>query len=423
MSIRKSTVAIAAAIAAIGALIASFAASAAPRPAKSASAASILGSPHKAKGSPYVFAMVNLEGGPVAFNEAQQGAQAAASYVNNYMDGINGHPIKIVECSDNTLTPATSASCANQLVGDHPLLVLGGADIGAAGAFPIWQSHHLAYIGGSSFTPVESNAPNAVIFSSLNVADNAAALYYGDKTLGIKKVSIIEANDAQGLATGKLLESVAKGLGMSDTLVPLSDTASASDYAAAAATAEAGKPGLIYVEAPANCSEMVAAIGQSGYSGKIAGIDPCAAPPAIKAEGSASNGLFYASPFVALDSTLPAFAHQIALTKAILAKYAPSNIIADAPMFEDFGAIMNIEAVLPTIKGKLTEASILKAFRKPGQHTNWLAHPYDCSTHLVPAQSAVCEPYQQIFGVKNGAIVTVDSAWQNGAKYYNPKVD
>jgi branched-chain amino acid transport system substrate-binding protein len=385
------------------------------------SASSVLGSPQKATGKPYVFAMINLEGGPVTFNEAQQGAQAAIDYVNDYKDGINGHPIKLVECSDNTLTPATSQTCANQLVADNPLLVLGAADIGSAGSFPVWQAHHLAYIGGSSFTPVESNAPNSVIFSSLNVADNAGALYYASHTLGIKSVGIIEANDAQGLATGKLLDSVAKGLGMTDKLIPLSDTASASDYSAAAAEAESISPGLIYVEAPANCQEEVAAIGQSGYTGKIAGIDPCASPPAIAAEGSAGNGLFYASPFVGFDqANTKQWGPEIKLTEAVLAKFAPKNIILDAPALEDFGAVMNIRATLPTIKGKLNEASILAAFRKPGSHANWLSHPYDCATHLVPSQSAVCEPWQQVFQVKNGKVVTLSSVWQDGAKYYTP---
>ena len=99
-------------------------------------ASSPFGKPHKATGKPYVFVMVNLEGGPVQFNEAQQGAQAAIDYVNAYKDGINNHPIVLKECSDTTLTPATSATCANQLVADNPVLVLGGADIGSAGLVP-----------------------------------------------------------------------------------------------------------------------------------------------------------------------------------------------------------------------------------------------------------------------------------------------
>ena len=203
MHIRKRWVARLGVVAAAGGLLATVGLGAQP-----ASASSPFGTPHKASGKPYIFAMVNLEGGPVQFNEAQQGAQAAIDYVNTYKDGINSHPIVLKECSDTTLTPATSATCANQLVADNPVLVLGGADIGSAGSFPVWQSHNLAYVGGSSFTPVESNAKNAVIFSSLNVADNAGAMATTRAhTLGVKSVSMIEANDAQGLATGTLLEA------------------------------------------------------------------------------------------------------------------------------------------------------------------------------------------------------------------------
>jgi len=384
------------------------------------SASSILGTPHKATGKPIVLGMIDLIGAPVSFPEAYQGAEAAIDYVNNYEDGINGRPLKLDECSNTTLAPPASATCANTLLADNPTMILGAADTGAAGAFPIWESHHLAYVGGAPFTPVESNAPNAEIFASLNVADNAGALAYASQTLHIKSVSIIEADDAQGLATGAILDSVAKSLGMADHDVPLSDSATTSDFAAAAASAESTSPGLIYVEAPTLCPQTVNALAQTGYKGKIAGIDPCASPPAIQAMGANGNGLFFATPFVSFSkANTKQWGHEIKLTEAVLAKYEP-KITLDAPALEDFGAIMNIRAVLPKIKGKLNEKSILAAFRKPGNHPNWLAHPYDCATHLVPSQKAVCEPYQQIFQVKNGKVVTLASQWQDGAKYYTP---
>ncbi|HEX4094868.1 MAG TPA: hypothetical protein VHZ33_39640, partial [Trebonia sp.] len=60
-----------------------------------AAAAGGLGTPHKATGTPYVFGMINDETGAVTFPEARQGSIAAADYVNNYLNGINGHPIQI----------------------------------------------------------------------------------------------------------------------------------------------------------------------------------------------------------------------------------------------------------------------------------------------------------------------------------------
>ena len=56
-----------------------------------------LGTPHKATGSPYVFGVINLESGPVTFPEVREAEQAGVDYVNNYLNGINGHPIKLAD--------------------------------------------------------------------------------------------------------------------------------------------------------------------------------------------------------------------------------------------------------------------------------------------------------------------------------------
>ena len=81
--------------------------SAAPSPAS-------LGTPHKATGSPYTFGVINLESGPVTFPEVREAEQAGVDYVNNYLNGINGHPIQLATCvSDGQ--PATSTNCANQI--------------------------------------------------------------------------------------------------------------------------------------------------------------------------------------------------------------------------------------------------------------------------------------------------------------------
>src|ERR1700728_3337538 len=132
---RARPVAVLAAIAACGLLAAgcgssgssgSSSASSAPATASapgSTSSAS-LGTPHPATGSPVVFGLLNLLSGPVTFPEVSEGEQAAAQYVNTYLGGINGHPIKIDVCATDG-TPATSARCANQLLNDHPVAILG----------------------------------------------------------------------------------------------------------------------------------------------------------------------------------------------------------------------------------------------------------------------------------------------------------
>jgi branched-chain amino acid transport system substrate-binding protein len=326
-----------------------------------ASSTSIFGKKDPATKSSVTFAMIDLVGGPVAFPQAEQGAQAAIDYANEYKGGLDGHKIVLATCANATLTAATSQNCANQLLTKKPFLILGAADTGAAGAFPIWEAHHLVYIGGSPFTPVESNAPNSAIFAGFSGPDNIAAMQYASKDLKAKSVAIIEAD-----------------------------------------------------ETPSDCPQVILAVKQTGYSGKIGGIGPCTSPPAIKAMGSAGNGLFTPSPFIDFDQVkTKKYGAEIKLTEAIISKWAPKSIALDSNALAPFGAIMNLEAILPTIKGKVTGASILKAFETGSNHSNWLGYPYTCNRKNAAGKS-ICEAYNVMEKVENGNLVTL-SGWINGA--------
>ena len=83
-----------------------------------------------------MFGLLNLVSGPVTFPEVSEAEQAAVSYINEYLGGIGGHPIKIVTCATDG-QPSTSARCANQMLNEQPVAILGGADTGAPGAFPV----------------------------------------------------------------------------------------------------------------------------------------------------------------------------------------------------------------------------------------------------------------------------------------------
>src|SRR3954462_9507128 len=132
-----------------------------------------LGTENKATDTPITVGLLNLESGPVTFPEYSAAAKAAVNYINDYKGGIGGHPVKLDVCATGG-QPATSARCAGQVVDKKPAFILGGADIGGPGSFPIYQKAKLAYVGGIPFTPVESNAPNSVQFISISIGDNLA---------------------------------------------------------------------------------------------------------------------------------------------------------------------------------------------------------------------------------------------------------
>src|SRR5579862_4218371 len=374
--------------------------------------ADAFGTPNKATGTPYVFGMINDETGAVTFPESRQGAIAAVNYVNNYLGGINGHPIQIDECTGDG-TPATAARCANQLVAAHPLAILGAADVGAPASIPIYAHANLAYLGGIPFTPVPETASNSIQFWSVSVGDNAAAAVYAGKTLGLKSVAIIYFSNAQGESLLPQITPVFKAAGVTTIKdIPLSPTS--PDPSPQAALVESSGAQLAYVDVPNGCGNVLKALKTVGFTGKIMGIDPCGAPPVIAAAAGGAQGMYIASPFLLQSGT----SHDAQLFEAAMAKWAAPGTLIDSISTAGFATVMNVQQVLSTVSGSLTTASILAAF-KAGTHQNFLSHPYTCNGQALKGAAAICNDYYLMNQIQNGVLTQPNSTdWVTSAGFF-----
>jgi branched-chain amino acid transport system substrate-binding protein len=372
----------------------------------------VFGTPKKATGTPYVFGMINDETGAVTFPEARQGAIAAVDYVNNYLNGINGHPIVIDECTGDG-TPATAARCANQLVAAHPLAILGAADVGAPASIPIYEHANLAYLGGIPFTPVPETAPDSIQFWSVSVGDNAAAAVYAGRTLGIKSVALIYFSNAQGESLLPQITPVFKAAGVTTIHdIPLSPTS--PDPSPQAALVESSGAQLAYVDVPNGCGNVLKALKSVGFTGKIMGIDPCGAPPVIAAAAGGANGMYIASPFMLQSGS----SQQAQLFQAAMKKWAAPGTLIDSISTAGFATVMNVQQVLSTISGSLTTATILAAF-KTGTHQNFLSHPYTCNGQALKGAAAICNDYYLMNQIQNGVLTQPDPTdWVTSAGYF-----
>jgi branched-chain amino acid transport system substrate-binding protein len=377
---------------------------------------SSFGTAKKATGTPYVFGMINDETGAVTFPEARQGAIAAVNYVNNYLDGINGHPIQINECTGDG-TPATAARCANQLAAAHPLAILGAADVGAPASIPIYAHANLAYLGGIPFTPVPETAPNSIQFWSVSVGDNAAAAVYAGKTLGVKSVAIVYFSNAQGESLLPQITPVFKAAGVTTIKdIPLSPTS--PDPSPQAALIESSGAQLAYVDVPNGCGNVLKALKSVGYSGKIMGIDPCGAPPVIAAAAGGAQGMYIASPFMLQSGSNS----QAQLYTAAMKKWAAPGTLIDSISTAGFATVMNVQQVLSKISGTPTTASILAAF-KTGTHDNFLSHPYTCNGEALKGAAAICNDNYLMNQIENGVITQPSSTDWVTSKGYFPGIN
>src|SRR3984893_5442971 len=376
-----------------------------------AASSSVFGTAKKATGTPYVFGMINDETGPVTFPEARQGAIAAENYVNNYLGGINGHPIVIDACTGDG-TPATAARCANQLVAAHPLAILGAADAGAPASIPIYQHANLAYLGGIPFTPVPETATNSIQFWSVSVGDNAAAAVYAGKTLGLKSVALIYFSNPQGESLLPQITPVFKAAGVTTIKdIPLSPPS--PDPSPQAALVESSGAQLAYVDVPNGCGNVLKALKAVGFSGKIMGIDPCGAPPVIAAAAGGANGMYIASPFMLQSGS----SQQAQLFQAAMKKWAAPGTLIDSISTAGFATVMNVQQMLSTISGTPTTASILAAFRS-GTHQNFLSHPYTCNGQAMKGAPAICNDYYLMNQVENGVVTQPNATWVTSKGYF-----
>ncbi len=381
-----------------------------------AAGTSAFGTPKKATGTPYVFGMINDETGAVTFPEARQGSIAAADYVNNYLGGINGHPIKIDSCIGDG-TPATAARCANQLVAAHPVAILGAADVGGPASIPIYQHANLAYLGGIPFTPVPETAPNSIQFWSVSVGDNAAAAVYAGKTLGVKSAALIYFSNAQGKSIVPQITPVFKAAGVTTVKnIPLSPTS--PDPAPQAALVESSGAQLAYVDVPNGCGNVLKALKSVGYTGKIIGIDPCGAPPVLQASAGGANGMYIASPFLLQSGS----SSQAKLFMAAMKKWAAPGTLTDSISTAGFATVMNVQQVLSKISGTPTTTSILAAF-KSGTHQNFLSHPYTCNGQALKGAPAICNDYYLMNQVKGTTITQPSSTDWVTSKGYFPGIN
>lgn len=371
------------------------------------------GTPKKATGSPYVFGMINDETGSVTFPEARQGAIAAAQYVNNYLGGINGHPIVIDNCIGDG-TPATAARCANELVAKHPIAILGAADVGAPASIPIYAHANLAYIGGIPFTPVPFVSPNSVQFWSVSVGDNAAAAVYAGKQLGVKSVAIMYFSNPQGESLLPQIVPVFKAAGVTSIKkVPLSPTS--PDPSPQAALIESSGADLAYIDVPNGCGNVLKSLKSVGYTAKLMGIDPCGAPPVIQAASGGAENMYIASPFLLQTGT----SQQAQLYQAALKRWAAPGTLIDSISTAGFATVMNVQAALSKISGTPTTKSILAAFKTGSNHPNFLSHPYTCNGQQMTGAPAICNDYFLMNQVKNGQVTQPNSNdWVTSKGYY-----
>lgn len=198
-----------------------------------------------ASGDPIYIGYVNQEGGTPAFPEASNGARSAVWLINNFLGGIGGRPIELVECF--VTKEEDGQKCAQEMLAndDVQVVVTGAMFNGTAPLLDGLKDKKPVILGNPTTTP-EFLATDAYAFTpgSPGVVQGMsvfAANYLGElEGKEIKKAAVVyNDNPAGTIAFTALTKPVLESLGLEVTGVPVADTAGTSEMATAIQSAGA----------------------------------------------------------------------------------------------------------------------------------------------------------------------------------------
>jgi branched-chain amino acid transport system substrate-binding protein len=352
-----------------------------------------------ANGTPITVGFLNQEKGAVAFPDFGSGARVARDYLNSELGGIAGHPLRFVECQTDG-SPETSIDCANRFAEQHVAAVLEGIDFGSDATIPVLKSAGIPLVGHTAFGTAQSIAPNAFFFGAALPAYGVAPLEVMKDQLHAKSAVYLGSDTPliHGFVQGAIAPA-AKKAGIA--LTPIYYPATNPSFASTLTSALAKKPDVIFTTAPdPDCIGIVKAAATLAYGGKLfAG--SCSA--FIAADGKTSEGVYSSSDLwvpEAADQAPAAKAQQIATYVAQMKAHAPKYVAGFAQ--DTFSSTMDLAAILKTVKGPVTAASVTSALRATKGLDSDMGQSLTCDGKQWPGQPSACANGIVVYKVQGG---------------------
>jgi branched-chain amino acid transport system substrate-binding protein len=221
-----------------------------------------------ATGEPITIGFINNEGGAFSVPELRVGSEVAEAYINEQLGGVNGRPIVVERCATDG-TPESAIDCVNGFIETGVVAVIEGTDLGADAVLPLLTDAGIPMLGHVQFGAGRMFDANSYYFGAAAIAYGVAALsYYKDE--GLTTVQWLLPDDPTSHAyTDAFLLPAAEQIGIEYSTVYYD--AANPNWAVLAATAVSANPDVSgsVAATDAQCAEMVSALKDAGYGGRI----------------------------------------------------------------------------------------------------------------------------------------------------------
>ncbi len=365
------------------------------------------GSTGNLSGPPVKLGFVSMENTALgSFPETRIAAQSAVAYANQALGGVHGHPIELVPCVTNG-SPESSQDCANRLIAEKPVAVVGGVDLGTDAAMDLYEHAGIPYVSGSPQVGRELSSPTSFSLTGGTLTDLLGITEYLTATRHLQKVHALYA-DLPGLLTAAIQGSdkILRARGVSDPKLT-KEKVDTADFAPAVSAVAAGDPDAIIVVFPAQSCERIAQVaGTLKIKTPMYFVGSCASPAVARAAGPNAGNLYFASGYLPVgtsggDQDAEAFRARVS--------EAQRSPLSQA----SFSTVLVVRSLLAEMSAP-TSTDLAAALRATRDRSNVMAHPFTCDGTAITTFPAVCNTAVRILRWSGNGFADVNDTWVDG---------
>ena len=340
----------------------------------------------EATGEPVAVGFVNSEGGAFSVPELRVGNEVATDYINDNLGGVGGRPLEVKRCATDG-SPEASIDCANQFVEAGVVAVVEGTDLGGDAMLPILADAGIPLVGHVQFGPARMFDPNSTYFGAAALAYGAAALqFYADE--GAESVVWFLPDEPSSHAfTDASLEPTSEALGIDYTTVYYD--AASPNWAVLATTAVAEDPDVsgTIAATDAQCAEMVGALRDAGYDGRIlaascVGLHDALGDDAVGVDTDADH--WHPGD---IESAPAAKQAELEEYGAVMRAAGHEDLIGGNAIIS-FADMINLSRIMATIDGPIDGAAVAGALDATEDFDSYAGPTISCDGSIMPGNSA-----------------------------------
>lgn len=360
---------------------------------------------------PIKIGMINQEDTPIgSFPEVRFAAEAAVNWINAELGGVDGHPIEFHWCI-TPFSPEQSQVCAQEMVQEGVVALVGGINVMSQAAFPILEQNGIPVVGGIPAGLTEQRSAISFTFSGGSSGGLAAFMKHAADNGAERAVIAYGEFDAFEVAAADYGAVVGEHLGLDVKLVRF--PVIAADFLPVLNQAiEFEADAVVIAAADSSCVSIMKTFKELEIDAQLYLVGACAADHVIEAADGANIGVVFNSEGPPDDSDV-----EGTLFDEVTNRYNTGP--AQAAGTVGFRGMMNLYGVLVELgAGQITSEAIIERLRQSVDHESFWGHPYTCDGRQVPGLPALCAPQQTLFLMETVGEVTYVSGWIDTAELF-----